>query len=409
MKRHCAWLIVFTLGATVALAGGAISGSTAADTSAAETSAAELANLIEQLDAAEFAQRQQASRKLSEAGKAVFPQVEKAAETGSREVATRAIEILRQHFKGGDLETKESAKASLERLAKSGNPAAAQRAEGVLNPPAAATLPPQAFGGMNPAILQQLQQLQQRQIQLGGVVPGQNVVFRTSVRTVNGIREIEVRSGDKITKVKDIAGGGLEASITEIHPNGKETTRKIEAKDLDDLKKKDADAAQIYETYSRRGGGIQIGGLAPGALPPGVLPPGFMPGGAFPGGAVPALPARPPESVKLLIESIDRSIERYKARLPNDPSAQRRLDSLEQLKKRYQEMLPKEEAKPAEGAAGAPQAAPADRSAAQVAAVERAREAIQAGEAARRAAEAAARAAEEAARKALEARDPFAP
>ena len=354
MKRHCAWLLVFSLGAIAALDGGALAGGAMADevaraaepavsTSTSDANTAELANLIEQLDAPEFAERQEASRKLSEAGKAVFPQVEKAAEAGSREVATRAVEILRQHFKGGDLETKESAKASLERLAKSGNPAAAQRAEGVLNPPAAVTLPQQAFGGINPAILQmQLQQLQQRQIQLGGVVPGQNVVLRTSVRTVNGIREIEVRNGDKITKVKDIAGGGLEASITEIHPNGKETTRKIEAKDLDDLKKKDADAAQIYETYSRRGGGIQIG-----ALPPGVLPPGFMPGGAFPGGAIPVPPARPPESVKLLIESIDRSIERYKARLPNDPSAQRRLDSLEQMKKRYQEMLPKEDAQPA--------------------------------------------------------------
>ncbi len=417
MKRHCAWLIACFLGAIAA--NGAIADEVlnttdnstdvaGSDRDSAATPA-DLGGLIQQLDAPEFAERQEASRKLSEAGKTVFPQVERAAEAGSREVVTRAVEILRQHFKGGDLETKEAAQSALERLAKGGNAAATRRAADALSPPAPATIPQPAIGGINPAILQQLQQ-RGIQIQLGGIAPGQNfapgqnIVRRTSVRTVNGKREIEVQSNGKITKVMDAAGGGIEASITEIHPNGKETTRKIEAKDLDDLKKKDADAAQIYETYSRRGGGIQIG----------ALPPGFMPGGAFPGGfPVPA--AQPQESIKRVLESIDQSIERYQARLPNDPNAQRRLDSLEQMKKRYQEMLPKEEeAKPAEGAAPAPHAAPADRTAVEVAAIERAaaqraREIAAAGEAARRAAEAAAKAIEEAARKATEARDPFAP
>ncbi len=313
------------------------------NTPAPETAAAEkptdLDALIEQLNAPEFAARQEASRKLSEAGKAVFPQVEKAAETGSREVATRAIEILRTHFRGGDLETKEAAKASLDRLAKSGNPAAAQRASDALNPPAAVTIPqPVVLGGINPAILQQLQQRGGIQIQVGGVAAPINGVNRTRIRTVNGRSEIEVQSNGKITKVKDVPGGGIEASVTEIHPNGKETTRKIEAKDFDDLKKKDADAAQIYETYTRRAQGIPIGALPPGALPPGAMPGGFAPAGA-----------PPPETLQRLVESLDRSIERYKQRLPGDPTAQQRIDSLERTKKRYQELLPKEAAQPAEG------------------------------------------------------------
>ncbi|MCI0356985.1 MAG: hypothetical protein L0211_00675 [Planctomycetaceae bacterium] len=297
----------------------------------------ELAALIQQLDAPEFSERQEASRKLSEAGKAVFPEVEKAADAGSREVATRAVEILRRHYSGGDLETKQAAEESLKRLAGSGNAAAAQRATQALNPPAAATIPQPAIAGINPVILQQLQQ-QGIQIQLGGIAPIQNGVHRTRVRVVNGLREIEVQKNGNITKVKDVAGGGIEASITEIHPNGKENTRKIEAKDLDDLKKKDADAARIYETYNQGARGIQIG-----ALPGGPLP---LPAGALPGGALPAPAARPPEMVKQMIESLDRNIERYKAQLPGDPTAQRRIDSLERIKQRYQEMLPKEEAKP---------------------------------------------------------------
>jgi hypothetical protein len=386
MKRHSSWLFAIAWIVTASLASAA---DATADNATAEntTSAAtvDLGGLVEQLGAPEFSERQEASRKLSEAGKSIFPQIEKAAEAGSREVAMRAVEILKRHHTGGDLETKEAAKAALERLAKCGNPAAAQRAADALNPQPAATIQQPAIGGINPAILQRLQQqqlqqlqqlqLQQRgiQIQLGGIAPGQNVVRRTSIRTINGQREIEVQVGDRNTKIKDGANGGIEAEITE-KVNGKETTRKIEAKDLEDLKKKDADVARIYEMYNRVGRGIQIG-----AMPGGALPGGALPGGALP---VPAVP--PPESVKRMIESIERSIERAKTQLPNDPIAQQRIDSLERTKKRYQDMLPRDEAKPAEAAQ-------------------------KAVDEARRAAESALRDATEAARKAAEPRDPFAP
>jgi hypothetical protein len=333
MNRRSAWLVALLSCWLAPLAGPAAdevgtpqpSQTAPADAAATPaTPAADVYALVEQLGAPEFAERQEAVRKLTEAGRGVFPQVEKAAEAGSREVATRAVEILRRHYDGGDLDTKDAARAALERLAKSGNPTAAQRAGEVLNPPSVATIPQQAIGGINPAILQQLQQ-RGIQIQVGGIAPAQNIVRRTSIRTVNGLREIEHQNGEKITKVKDVAGGGIEAEVTE-KVNGKETTRKIEAKDLDDLKKKDADVAQIYETYNRGPRGIQVGAALPAGVPA----------------------ARPPETVKRMIESIDRSIERYKAQLPNDPTAQQRIDSLERTKKRYQDMLPKEEAKPAE-------------------------------------------------------------
>src|SRR4029453_4306966 len=173
----------------------------------------EISGLIQQLDAPDFSERQEASRKLSEAGRAGFPEVEKAADSGSREVATRAVEILRRHFSGGDLETKQAAEESLKRLAKSGNPVAAQRASDALNPAPTPTIQQVPIGAINPALIPLIQQ-RGIQIQLGGIAPAQNVVRRTSVRSVNGQREIEVQEGDKTTKVKDVAGG-IEAETTE--------------------------------------------------------------------------------------------------------------------------------------------------------------------------------------------------
>ncbi len=288
------------------------------------------AELIEQLDAPEFARRQEASRKLTEAGTTLFPEIEKAAQGGSREVASRAIEILRSHFQGGDETTKKAARASLERLAASGNPSAAQRAKDALNPqpePADAG----NLNGINPAMIQLMQQraIQQQQLmrlQMPGRInpaPGQ-VVRRTSMRTVNGQREIEEQNGNKITKVRDVPGGGIEGQVTETI-NGKETTRKVEAKDLDDLKKKDNELAQFYERYSADGG----------------IPRGGMPGLA------------PADALKRQIDSLDRMIERYKARLPNDPNAQRRIDSYQRLKQQIEQQL-----KDAEKAAAAPAANP---------------------------------------------------
>jgi hypothetical protein len=269
----------------------------------------DVTQLVEQLDAPEFSERQEASRKLGEAGRAVFPQIEKAAEAGTREVASRGIEILRNHFQGGDDETKQAAKAALERLAKSGNPAAAQRATEALAPPQQqAGLPAGNIGVINPAILPIAQR-----IQFGAIPAVPGVIRRTSVRSINGRREVEHQEGDKITKVRDGANGGIEAEITE-KVNGKETTRKVEAKDLNELKQKEPAAAEIYERYANRRPATST-----------------------------------PETLKRQLESLDRSLETYKARLPNDPNVQRSIDSLKRVREQIEQRL-----KDAEKAAAPP-------------------------------------------------------
>jgi hypothetical protein len=308
MKSTPAWLVA---GGALFLAAAVCRGDTLPAGDGPPNAAEGIARLVEQLDAPEFSERQEASRKLTEAGRAAFEEIEKSAQSGSREAAVRAVEILRNHFRGGDDQTREAAKAALERLAKSDNPAAAQRANLALNPPAEPQgIPINAF---QPAMLPMIAPAR-LQIQMGNV--GNRVVRRTSIRNINGQREIEQQDGDKITKVKDVPGGGIEAEITE-KVNGKDTTRKVEAKDLDDLKKKDADVARLYEQYANR--------------------------------PAPRPVAQNPESLKRTLESIDRSLERMKAQVPNNPAAQRSVDSLQRIKEQYEQRL-----KDAEKQAAAP-------------------------------------------------------
>jgi hypothetical protein len=291
-------------------------GETLPEGASTPSTAEDVTHLVEQLDAPEFSQRQEASRKLGEAGRAVFPQVEKAAETGTREVASRGIEILRSHFQGGDDETKQAARASLERLAKSGNPAAAQRATEALTPEQQQVgLPVGNLNGLNPAIQlalqRQIQAAQAQRIQIGGVPRVAGIARRTTVRSINGKREVEHQEGDKTTKVRDGANGGIEAEITE-KVNGKETTRKVEAKDLNDLKQKEPAAAEVYERYALRPAARPAAGTA--------------------------------DSLKKQLESLDRTLETYKARLPNDPNVQRSIDSLKRDREQIEQRIKDAEA-----------------------------------------------------------------
>ena len=299
--------------------------------------AAETSRLIPQLDDAEFSQRQAASQELMEAGRVVFPELEKAALEGSREASGRAIDILRTQFARGDNDTKQAAQAALERLAKSNNAGAAQKANDVLNPPKPVEDPFNGRFGVAPVI-----RGAGIQIQVAGNIGGARRV--STRRDANGKLEIEAEENGKKTKITKQPDGSIEMEITET-VNGKETTKKHSAKNYDELKMKDAEAAKIYDQYNAGGvGNIQIQGFAPGLPVPGL----------------PGQPAAGPnaESIKRLVESIDGQIERYKARLPNDPNAQRAIDSLERTKQRMKELLPVE-AKPPEAPAPVPAPAPA--------------------------------------------------
>lgn len=302
----------------------------------------DVASLIPQLDDGEFSQRQAASQKLMAAGKAVFPQLEKAALEGSREASGRAIDILKTHFTRGDDETKQAAKASLERLAGSGSAGAAQRASEVINPPKEPELPFNGrFGGpiLRGANLQ---------IQVGNL----NGNRRSSTkRDANGRVEVELEENGKKTRIVKNPNGGMEAETTE-KQNGQDVTKKVEAKDLDELKKKDPDAAKIFEQYGGNGnrlGNIQIqGGFAPG-----------LPGAPN----VPGAPNLPADLRERMIKSYDQHIELLKPLAANNSGAQRQIEILQQRKKDLEQQAlpaPAPAEKPAEAAPPA-EKAPTDK------------------------------------------------
>jgi hypothetical protein len=116
--------------------------------------------------------------------------------------------------------------------------------------------------------------------------------------------------------------GRIEIDIEEKLPGRQ--GKKIQAKDLEDLKAKDADVAQLYEQYQQ-----------PGRLP-------F--GGLFGGPVIPAMRAVPAplpgDFAKRMLETIESSIELQKARLRIDPNAQQTIDSLERSRQQFRNMLP---------------------------------------------------------------------
>ncbi|MCU0877419.1 MAG: hypothetical protein MUF06_06495 [Pirellulaceae bacterium] len=379
MRHSFRWLVVVP--ALLALASGVAlpSMGRAADPVAAEgelvESAADAvrvdpAQWIKQLESAEFSERQEASRKLAEAGREAFEALESAAKDGSREVISRAIEILRRHHEGGEDATREAATAALNRLAGSSHSSAAKQAREALDPPKEPEGIPlnAALPAVRPAI-----RLQIGAIQRAGLPAGN--IRRTHVRSINGKREIEVQDGDKITKVKELEGDALEAEITE-KVNGKETTRKIAAKNLDDLKKQDEAAAKIYEQHAGRGAAAPRGGFAPGAIPA--------------------------QLGKQQLEQIDKMIEQMKQQQAGNPALPRLIESLERHREQIKQRLPVEGQQEAAPAAAPPQAAaPADaakadaaRQAAETAAADAVRALEKAAQAAAEAAEAAKAAAE---------------
>jgi hypothetical protein len=189
--------------------------------------------LIEQLEHAAFSERQAASQGLAEAGSLALPHLETAAASGSREAAARALEIVKRHFQNGDGDLKDEARGVLSRLAKNDNPITAQRAENVLNPPRKSLLP----AGMPFPVAN---------ARFG--LPAPQFTRTMMTHEANGIREVDVRENGRRTKIQTFPNGKIQIEVTEPR-NGRDETRRIEAKDLSELRRIDADAGQAYDLY----------------------------------------------------------------------------------------------------------------------------------------------------------------
>ncbi|MBL7039234.1 MAG: hypothetical protein ISR77_11435 [Pirellulaceae bacterium] len=208
-------------------------------------SAEEIADLVQQLDADQYSQREAATKRLMAIGKPAVSAVSKAAVEGSLEVTGRAIDILKNLYGSSDETTKKAAEEALQKLADGDHRAAARRAKDILKPK---QVPGQGFpgggiilGGAN------------IQIQVAGAANGKKV----SIKTVNGVKTIEAEEKDKKIKIVDDPKQGIKMEIT-TKKDGKEQTEKIEAKNAEELKKKNKEAYELYKEYSQQQAGVAV-------------------------------------------------------------------------------------------------------------------------------------------------------
>jgi hypothetical protein len=256
-----------------------------------------IAQLIEQLDSAKFKDRQKATEKLAVKGKEAIPALEKAAATGNLEVSSRATTLLGGMLKSTDQATAQAAEKSLQKLAGGESPSASRKAKSILEekngpkqndqdvfgPGGGIVIPGGVIpgGGFGGRII-----INGGQLNIGGG-PGMRSV---SVSNVNGVKEIEVSEDGRKIKIQDDPANGIKIESTE-KENGKETTKKYEAKNADDLKKNQPAGYEIYKKYV----GEQQGNAVQFNIQGGILGGGNFqfPGNPMPAIPRPALPIRP--------------------------------------------------------------------------------------------------------------------
>lgn len=200
---------------------------------------------IEDLSSDEFEARIEASRRLQDAGQTVIVPLTEAALAGDLDLATRCLGILERLHLSDDPATKEAARAALEKLAKSDHKPVAARAETILRPPPPPrkqAFPNAAGGGIR--------------IQVNGAIRGLGRKIQVSI--ANGARTIDVEEGGRKVHIEDADGKDITIRIEQPDKNGKPQSREVKAKDLEELKKKDADAAETYEKYTSQNGPIRI-------------------------------------------------------------------------------------------------------------------------------------------------------
>ena len=237
--------------------------------------------LIQQLDSADYDTRDRACGKLAAKGKAAIAALEKAAANGDLEVSSSATTILGKLLKSSNEATEKAANETLQRLADGDRPSAARKARSILdnknglkdnrpgmNRMGGIVVPGNGFGGQ---II-----INGGQLNIGG-----GGAMRTmSVRNVNGVKEITASEDGKTVKIHDDPAQGIKVELSE-NQNGKEVTKKYDAKNVEELKKKQPAGYELYKKYGGNGVTLNIQAGAGNLLPVPGIP------------AMPAIPLQP--------------------------------------------------------------------------------------------------------------------
>jgi small-conductance mechanosensitive channel len=172
--------------------------------------------LVAGLDAPRFSERQAASEKLAALGASALPALEKAAKGESLEVTARAIELLKKLLDATEESTRADARQALQRLAKGDRPKASRLAQEVL-------------------------QAKEQEDAANAAGRGR----RLFIQNINGGRQVDIEEGNRKIKINDGHGQPIKIEVT-TKTNGKDSTQKYEAKDVDELKTKHPEAYKIY-------------------------------------------------------------------------------------------------------------------------------------------------------------------
>lgn len=305
-----------------------------------QASTAEVDDLLRKLDADRFAERTAATQKLTEMGSSVFGDLAKAAtESDSREVQERALKILRDHFREGEESLRNAAERTLGEIAKHDSQVGRQAAE-ILRPEPEKLAEAQALQQM------QIRQLQMAQIQARVAANRAQIQIQAANGRPVANRRIQVSTNGRKIKI-EVENGKIKMEIETTDQNGKKETKKYEAADEAELKKKHPEAYKEYERYAG-------GGRAAVIRPANVVP------------AKPAVPEatrqRILDTLKRSEEMLEKETEKLKQSLKGDDldralkSLERRRESLKKARERYEkpqqpaEAEAKAEAKAATGA-----------------------------------------------------------
>lgn len=180
-----------------------------------------------------FVDRQRAITELVQADIAAVAPVAEAAEMGEPELVKSCVAILKRIQISGSNEGRKTAETALKELSESKLPQVANAAAAALKGDA-------EFG---PGRLPGNRRVLPQNVGGGGV--------RISVRTVNGQRTINVKEPDREIEIQDADGKSIKLSVQQV-VNGKPERKEYEADDIEDLKKKNADAAALYEKYGKQ-------------------------------------------------------------------------------------------------------------------------------------------------------------
>ncbi len=241
----------------------------------------QIAALIKQLNDDRFAVREGATRNLVRIGAAAIAPLAKAAQGSQLEVTTRAFTVFEKLWKSGDVETREALRKALDELAASDHETSKARAEKMLAKldETDEQAPIGAFGQVLP-----FGGNAQIQIQVQAIAGGAGNVKQIKIKNVNGVKDVEVQDGDLKVKINETPNGAIKMEVTQKNKQGKEETKKYEAKDAAELKKQHPEAHKLYDKYANNNGGIQI---RAGAVPLPIQAPRIQ---VLPGGGIQVVP-----------------------------------------------------------------------------------------------------------------------